>query len=172
MAGKNDAEYLAMRRRMSRLRVKCGQKSSLEAEDVPTNENDAGFKDLIKFWKKHGIPIAKDLLSDMDEQSARTAAKRRGRRRSKELEDLHLSSSTGHLKLNHVTVTEEDELEDTESKPKSVTTKPKPVSVNPKKPFKKAQSDYVLSKSKTPVRSSNDANPSMRNKLERQSSKK
>ena len=43
------------------------------AEDVPTNENDAGFKDLIKFWKKHGIPIAKDLLSDMDEQSGNVA---------------------------------------------------------------------------------------------------
>ena len=41
----------------------------VSAEDLPSSEDDPGFKDLIKFWKKHGIPIAKDLLSDMDEES-------------------------------------------------------------------------------------------------------
>ena len=39
------------------------------AEDLPDNDDDQGFKDLIKFWKKHGIPIAKDLLNDMDEET-------------------------------------------------------------------------------------------------------
>ena len=41
------------------------------AEDVQGNENETGFKDLVKFWKKHGIPIAKDLLSDMDEETGK-----------------------------------------------------------------------------------------------------
>ena len=31
-ASKMDAEYMAMRRRMSRLRVKCGKQSSLEGK--------------------------------------------------------------------------------------------------------------------------------------------
>ena len=41
----------------------------ISAEDLPNNDDDQGFKDLIKFWKKHGIPIAKDLLNDMDEET-------------------------------------------------------------------------------------------------------
>lgn len=166
-----DAEYMAMRRRMSRLRVKCGKQSSLEAEDVQGNENETGFKDLIKFWKKHGIPIAKDLLSDMDEETAKKAARRRGRRRSKELEDLHLSASTGHLKLNHVAEEQEEDENETEIKPTITHNKAKVTSVNPKKPLRKAQSEFVLTKSKASVKQTNGLSPALRRKLERQSSK-
>ena len=52
--------------------VKIDNFNVVSAEDVQGNEHETGFKDLIKFWKKHGIPIAKDLLSDMDEETGKT----------------------------------------------------------------------------------------------------
>ncbi|KAH3738757.1 uncharacterized protein LOC127850099 isoform X3 [Dreissena polymorpha] len=115
----NSTEYVAMRRRMSRLRVQGCGKGSQEAEDV----NAAGFRDLVKYWKKHGIPIPEQLLSDMaDENVKMSKAKGKGRRRSRELEDLHLSASTGKFNLERL---HEDE-EETESS-SSTTGDKKPV---------------------------------------------
>lgn len=85
-----------------------------------------------------------------------------------------MSSSTGHLKLNHVTVTEEqnEDEDEAENKMAAAAIKPKTTSVNAKKPFKKAQSDFVLTKSKASVKQSNGLNSPSNKKLERQSSKK
>ena len=81
-----------------------------------------------------------------------------------------MSSSTGHLKLYHVTEEREDDGED--SKPTPVANKSKTSSINSKRPFKKAQSDFVLTQSKSQIKTGNGVNPSLRKKLERQSSKK
>ncbi|XP_045196144.1 uncharacterized protein LOC123551350 [Mercenaria mercenaria] len=108
-SGKLDAEYNCMRRRMSRARGKVGKGPSFEAEDAP-NPDEGGFKDLIKFWKKHGIPIPKDLISDMaDENVKRAKAKGQGRRRSRELEDLHMCASTGKFDLEKLNENDEEE---------------------------------------------------------------
>ena len=104
--------------------------------------------------------------------TAKAMTRRRGRRRSKELEDLHLSASTGHLKLNHVREEQEEDENETGIKPTTTQNKPKAASVNPKKPLRKAQSEFVLTKAKTPVKQTNGLSPSLRRKLERQSSKK
>lgn len=39
------------------------------AEDA--GSDDPGFKDLIKYWKKHGIPIPSELLSDMADEKGK-----------------------------------------------------------------------------------------------------
>lgn len=39
----------------------------VSAEDAADDGGD--FKDLIKFWKKHGIPIPKELVSDMADEN-------------------------------------------------------------------------------------------------------
>ena len=45
----------------------------VSAEDVAGND-EGGFKDLVKFWKKHGIPIPKALLSDMADENGKPSA--------------------------------------------------------------------------------------------------
>ncbi|KAL3882906.1 hypothetical protein ACJMK2_029208 [Sinanodonta woodiana] len=62
------------------------------------DEPDEYYKDLIKYWKKHGIPLKKDILVHKEEIKAQEAAKRKGRRKSSELEDLSLNTTTGRLK--------------------------------------------------------------------------
>ncbi|KAL4233487.1 hypothetical protein ACF0H5_008168 [Mactra antiquata] len=136
---KMDAEYNAMRRRMSRLRVKCNNKgASLEAEDATDDSGD--FKDLIKFWKKHGIPIPKELVSDMaDENVKRAKAKGQGRRRSRELEDLHMCASTGKFNLEHMSLEELEENEEDGEHPSELKTKHVQ-----KKPISRRNTDSLL----------------------------
>ena len=40
---------------------------SVTAEDAGSGD-DPGFKGLIRYWKKHGIPIPQELLSDMADE--------------------------------------------------------------------------------------------------------
>lgn len=102
----NDAEYKAIKRRMSKVRVQCGKGSSQEEEE---DVGDTGFKDLIKYWKKHGIPIPDEIISDMADENVKLAkAKGQGRRRSRELEDLHMCAATGKLSLDNLDENEED----------------------------------------------------------------
>lgn len=166
-----DAEYIAMRRRMSRLRVQCVQGPSVNAEDPGNNEGE--FKDLIKFWKKHGIPIPKDLISDMaDENVKRAKARGQGRRRSKELEDLHLCASTGKFNLENLNL---DRLEENEDDTDSKSSEVKTVQ-STKKPMIRRQTDTLLNKtrgslkkqgSKSSLSSSNDSSPSTPRKFNR-----
>uniref|UniRef100_A0A8W8JCM6 Uncharacterized protein n=1 Tax=Magallana gigas TaxID=29159 RepID=A0A8W8JCM6_MAGGI len=78
-----DTEYNALRRRMSRLRVQQGQLPV--ADDMDLEPNDEYYNDLLKFWRKHKIYMAKKK------------AKQRGRRKSHEFEDLDLIKKTGKL---------------------------------------------------------------------------
>ncbi|XP_052811748.1 uncharacterized protein LOC128239239 [Mya arenaria] len=129
----DSAEYVAMRRRMSRLRVKCGKNASMEAEDA-SEGGDPGFRDLVKYWKKHGIPIPEALLSDMADENVKQArARGKGRRRSKELEDLHLCASTGKLHT--------DKLHDVAEEDDSATKATKPTA---KKPLYRRQTDAQI----------------------------
>ena len=49
------------------------------AEDAPPAGDEEGFKDLIKFWKRHGIPIPKDLISDMADEKGIIRILQKGR---------------------------------------------------------------------------------------------
>ena len=67
---------------------------------------------------------------------------------------------------------QEDDENEAEIKPTVTQNKPKVSTVvNPKKPLRKAQSEFVLSKSKASAKQTNGLSPSLRRKLERQSSK-
>ncbi|KAK3582055.1 hypothetical protein CHS0354_025662 [Potamilus streckersoni] len=96
MASYLDVEYNSMRRRMSRVRVQQSKTSFPDADGE--DEPDEYYRDLIKYWKKHGIPLKKDILVHKEEIKAQEAAKRKGRRKSRELEDLGLNTMTGKLK--------------------------------------------------------------------------
>ncbi|XP_060067420.1 uncharacterized protein LOC132547653 [Ylistrum balloti] len=93
-----DTEYDALRRRMSRIRVKEGQKPTVDDMDIVEEEEDENFKDLIKFWKKHNVGFAKEMMKMVESNKAKKTTKARGRRKSIEFEDLDQTSS-GQLRL-------------------------------------------------------------------------
>lgn len=93
-----DTEYDALRRRMSRIRVKEGQKPTADDMDIVEEEEDENFKDLIKFWKKHNVGFAKEMMKMVESNKAKKTTKARGRRKSIEFEDLDQTSS-GELRL-------------------------------------------------------------------------
>ncbi|XP_033741119.1 uncharacterized protein LOC117327962 isoform X2 [Pecten maximus] len=66
--------------------------------DIVEEEEDQNFKDLIKFWKKHNVGFAKEMMKMVESNKAKKATKTRGRRKSIEFEDLDQTPS-GELRL-------------------------------------------------------------------------
>ncbi|OWF50946.1 uncharacterized protein LOC110449846 [Mizuhopecten yessoensis] len=117
-----DTEYDALRRRMSRIRVKEGQKPTADDMDVIEEEDDENFKDLIKFWKKHNVGFAKEMMKMVESNKAKKTTKTRGRRKSIEFEDLNQTSSGGlslpaHLVSKQGKIPEEEKGEESDDVP-------------------------------------------------------
>lgn len=101
---KTDADYIALRRRISRLRV---QNSNHTEDDDDDNDelSDEMLKDLIKYWKKNNTDIAKRFIQTRKERRAKNKANSlapgtSGRRKSVEFEDLHMTKAGLRLKTH------------------------------------------------------------------------
>ncbi|XP_071152074.1 uncharacterized protein [Mytilus edulis] len=99
---KTDADYIALRRRMSRLRVTTHK--PVDDEDDDEELSDEMLKDLIVFWKKNNTDIAKRFVQQRKERRAKKKATTLvpgsvgERRTSIEFEDLDMTRHGLRLK--------------------------------------------------------------------------
>ncbi|XP_071135890.1 uncharacterized protein [Mytilus edulis] len=101
---KTDADYIALRRRMSRLRVTTHK--PVDDEDDDEELSDEMLKDLIVFWKKNNTDIAKRFVQQRKERRAKKKATTLvpgsvgERRTSIEFEDLDMTRHGLRLKTH------------------------------------------------------------------------
>lgn len=94
---KTDADYVALRRRMSRLRVQNSNKT--DDDDNEEDMSDAMLRDIIKYWKRNNGDIAKRFVKTWKERRAKKKQAETppvvnsGRRKSVEFEDLDMTKS-------------------------------------------------------------------------------